>query len=89
MPATKKPMGTKKSSKRILTPAQAERQTKAAAKKRRIVIELSNEQMAAFAKQYGRLNPAEAMELIFTLKKRVASKLKVAGYSYTGDTCCV
>lgn len=84
------PMSVKrKSSIAKLTPGKAEQLTKAAARKRQIVIELSDEQMATLSKQYAKLNAAEAMELIFTLKKRPTSKLKIAGYSYHGDTCCV
>jgi len=75
----------KRIQKKALTPNQAEQLTKQAASKRRVTIE---EQLAGFAKQYRSLNPAEAMELIFTINNRPTSKLKVAGYSYTGDTCC-
>jgi hypothetical protein len=76
-------------SKRILTLAQAEKRTKAAARKRRVTLELTPEQMAAFGRQYRKLNPTEAAELVFTVKKRPTSLIKVAGYSYHGDTCCV
>ena len=87
MAATKMQVVKKKSSKKQLTPAQAERKVMATAQKCRIVIELSDEQMAAFAKQYCSLNPAEGMELTFTLKeKRVGSKSKDAEYSWAGDT---
>jgi hypothetical protein len=59
----------------------------ATAPKCRIVIELSDGQMAAFANQYCSLNPAKGMELIFTLKKsRVAPKSKDAENSWAGDT---
>jgi hypothetical protein len=67
---------------------EAEKLTKQAAKKRQIVIELNDEQAAAFTGQYGKLNPAEAAELVFLVKKKPTSKLKIAGYSYHGDTCC-
>lgn len=79
-------MATKKL--KPLTEAQIEKQVKAAAKKRQIVIELTDEQIKEFGKQYGKLKPAEAAELIFTLDKKQTSKLKIAGYSYHGDTCC-
>lgn len=72
-----------------LNEAEAEKQTKIAAQKRQIVIELTQEQIQEFGKQYGKLKPAEAAELIFTLGKKKTSKLKIAGYSYHGDTCCV
>ena len=82
-------MTAKKSSKKILTPTHAEAVTKAAAKKRQITVEVTADQMALFAKQYGALNPTEAAELIFIVGKKRVSKLKIAGYSYHGDTCCV
>ncbi|MDB5223383.1 MAG: hypothetical protein JWN83_2050 [Chitinophagaceae bacterium] len=68
---------------------QAEKQTKAAAGKRKITIELTEKQMKLFESQYKKLNPADAAELIFTLSKKQTSKLKIAGYSYHGNTCCV
>ena len=71
------------------TMAKAEQKTKSAAKKRQIVIELSDAQIKAFSKEYKKLNPAEATELIFTVSKKKQSKLKIAGYSYSGNTCCV
>lgn len=71
-----------------LSPAQAEKQTKDAAKKRQIVVELTPAQIEAFSKQYEKLNPAEAAELVFTVSKKQASKLKIAGYSYSGNSCC-
>ena len=80
----------KKSAKRSgLTPEQAEQQTKIAAKKRQIVIELTNEQLAALTAQWKKLKPAEAAELVFEVEGEQTSALKVAGYSYHGDTCCV
>lgn len=72
-----------------LTPEQAEAQTKNAAKRRRIVIELTDEQLAVLTAQWKKLKPAEAAELAFEVKGQQTSALKVAGYSYHGDTCCV
>jgi hypothetical protein len=72
-----------------LTPSLAEKQTKMAASKRQITIELTAEQIKSFSAQYRKLKPSEAAELIFTLSKKQTSKLKIAGYSYHGDTCCV
>ena len=87
MAATKMQVVKKKSSKKQLTPAQAERKVMATAQKCRIVIELGDEQMAAFARKYCSLNAAEGMELTFTLKeRRVGSKSKDAEYSWAGDT---
>lgn len=77
------------SKKKGLSAAAAEKMTKAAAAKRTITLELTEGQLAAFAKQYGKLNPAEAAELVFTSANKGISRLKIAGYSYHGDTCCV
>lgn len=58
---------------------------------KKITIELTDDQLEAFAKQYGKLDPSKAVELVFTSSsaRRASSKLKIAGYSYHGDTCCV
>jgi hypothetical protein len=77
------------SRRRTITPAQAERMAKQAARRRTIQLELTDEQMAAFSAQWRRLNPAEAAEVIFTVARRPTSRLRVAGYSYAGSTCCV
>ena len=82
-------MAKKSAKKSHLTPEEAEKQTKAAAKRRRIVIELTPEQLAALTEQWKKLNPAEAAELILQVKGQQTSLIKVAGYSYHGDTCCV
>lgn len=63
--------------------------TKTAAKKRQITIDLTEEQIKAFEEQYQKLNPSQAVELIFINGKQRTSKLKIAGYSYHGNTCCV
>ena len=74
--------------KTTLTPQQAEAQVKKAARKRKIVIELTDDQLAALTAQWKKLKPAEAAELIFEVRGKQTSNLKVAGYSYHGDTCC-
>jgi hypothetical protein len=57
---------------------------------KKITIELTEDQLEAFAKQYGKLDPSKAVELVFRSAnaKRATSKLKIAGYSYHGSTCC-
>jgi hypothetical protein len=67
----------------------AERVTKDAAEDRMIRIELTDEQHRQLSEQYAKLNPSEAAQLVFVRKGVVTSQLKVAGYSYHGDTCCV
>jgi hypothetical protein len=73
---------------KTLSSKQIEKKTKEAAKKRKITIDLTEEQMEAFTRQYQKLNPSEAAELVFTFAKKQTSNLKIAGYSYHGDTCC-
>lgn len=67
----------------------AEAITKKAAEKRRITLTLTRDQIEQLSKQYGRLNPAEAAELVFRSDDEVTSIFKVAGYSFHADTCCV
>jgi hypothetical protein len=74
--------------KKAATPSKAATATKAAVQKK-ITIEMTAEQLEAFEKQYAKLNPRKPVELIFTMAKKRTSKLKIAGYSYHGNTCCV
>ncbi len=80
---------SKKAAAKQISPAQAERLAKRAARKRTIKIELTEEQLEALTKQWKRLKPAEAAEIVFTCGRSPTSGIKVAGYSYHGDTCCV
>jgi hypothetical protein len=84
-----KKKSAKKTTKKDITPALAEEMAKQAAKKRTITIELSRTQHAALSKQWSKLKPTEAAELVFTDGKSPTSLIKVAGYSYHGNTCCV
>ncbi|MEO9594529.1 hypothetical protein [Rhodopirellula bahusiensis] len=84
---SKKKSRSRKKSK-VFSAAQAEKLAKKAAEKRTIEIELTDEQLDALSKQWSKLNPTEAAQLIFTDGKRATSKIKVAGYSYHGNTCC-
>lgn len=79
---------SKKARAKQISPAQAERLAKRAARKRTIKIELTEEQLEALTKQWKRLKPAEAAEIVFTCRRSPTSRIKVAGYSYHGDTCC-
>jgi hypothetical protein len=67
----------------------AERATKGAAKERQIRIELTDAQHRQLVEQYAKLNPKEAALLVFVRGGEITSKIKVAGYTYIGDTCCV
>lgn len=88
--ATTKTTRKKAAAKRAaITPAHAERMAKRAARRQRIKIELSRAQLDALTKQWKKIKPAEAAELIFTDGSSPTSLIKVAGYSYHGNTCCV
>lgn len=80
---------SKAAGEKSLSPGQAERQAKQAARNRRIVVELSEEQLESLTKQWKKLNPAEAAELVFRVAGQQTSQIKVAGYSYHGNSCCV
>ena len=88
-------MAKKKSAKKAtakvgetFTPEEAERMAKQAASKRTIQIELTRAQLDALTKQWKKLKPSEAAELVFTDGSSPTSLIKVAGYSYHGNTCC-
>ncbi len=83
-------MAKKKSAaKSTLTALQAESMAKKAAEKRTIEIELTPAQLAALTSQWKKLKPSEAAQIIFTDGASQTSLIKVAGYSYHGNTCCV
>ena len=71
-----------------ISPEEAERMAKEAASRRRITIELTRAQLDALTKQWKKLKPTEAAELVFTDGASPTSLIKVAGYSYHGNTCC-
>lgn len=80
---------TRKATTGQLSPEQAEEQAKLAARKRQIVIELTDDQLKKLTAQWKKLKPAEAAELVFQVAGKQTSAIKVAGYSYHGNTCCV
>lgn len=82
-------MAKKKASVRSKISAQkAEAAAKKAAENRTITIQLTAEQLAELTRQWNKLKPTEAAQLVFTDGDETTSVIKVAGYSYHGNTCC-
>jgi hypothetical protein len=54
-----------------------------------IRIELSEEQLQAILDQWDDPDPRMAAEITFYVGNRPAAGLRVAGYRYRGNTCCV
>ena len=57
--------------------------------KQKIRIQLSQDQMDAILKQWNDKNPLMPAEITFYANRKEVANLKVAGYRYRGDTCCV
>ena len=91
--ATAKKAAAKSASKKSAASKSSSKSASAAkaSVQKKITIELTEDQLEAFAKQYGKLDPSKAVELVFTsaAARKANSKLKIAGYSYHGNTCCV
>ncbi len=63
--------------------------TKKLASKQKIRIQLTGKQLQAIADQWKVKTPNMPVEISFHVGARRAARLKVASYSYWGDTCCV
>jgi hypothetical protein len=79
----------KKSSARKTRAQSAARLTKQLAAKQKIRIDLTQEQLRAITDQWTIKKPGSPAEISFHVGERKAATLKVASYSYWGDTCCV
>jgi len=55
---------------------------------RKLII-LTEEQLKAITEQWKVKNPNMPAEISFHVGERAVASLKVASYSYWGDTCCV
>ena len=67
---------------------EASRLIKKLAAKQRVRIKLSEGQLEAIMEQWIRKDPRQPAEIQFYVGRRAVAKLKVASYSYWGDTCC-
>jgi hypothetical protein len=70
-------------------PDEASRLIKEFAEQQKIRIELTEEQLAAISDQWEGMDVRSPAEITFYVGERAAASLKVAGYTYSGDTCCV
>jgi hypothetical protein len=59
------------------------------ASQQRIRIKLTPEQMEAILKQWNDKDPKMPAEITFHVGRKEVANLKVAGYRYRGDTCCI
>jgi hypothetical protein len=67
----------------------ATRQIKEHAAKQKIQVTLSEEQAQALLTQWGDSDPRAPAEISFHVEGREQINMKVAGYWYAGNTCCV
>jgi len=70
-------------------PDEASELIKEFAEDQKIRIELTEEQLAAISEQWKGMDVRSPAEITFYVGERAAASLKVAGYTYSGDTCCV
>ena len=59
------------------------------AAKQKIQIDVSDEQARALLEQWRGGNPKDPAEIAFVVRGEERINLRVAGYWYAGDTCCV
>ncbi len=55
----------------------------------RVTLKLTDDQLTALAEQLKRMDASRPMEVTLRLGTRNVANLKIAGYWYSGDTCCV
>lgn len=76
-------------SKSEIGPREASEIIKRFAAGQKVTINLNKEQLDAITEQWRDMNPNEPAEITFYVKGHPEASLKVAGYSYSGDACCV
>lgn len=59
------------------------------AAKQKVKIKLTPEQFDAIVAQWEYGDPTTPTEIAFYVGRKAVANLKVAGYWYRGDTCCV
>jgi cytochrome c551/c552 len=70
-------------------PDEASQIIKKYAAKQKIKIKLTEEQLNTIMDQWDEKDPKMPAEITFYAGRRAVANLKVAGYRYRGDTCCV
>jgi len=84
--ATKKPATTKTA---LSKSDEASLAIKKLAAKQKITVRLSEEQLNAILSQWNEGDPRQPAEITFRVGRKTVIDLKVAGYRYRGNTCCV
>jgi hypothetical protein len=89
--AKKRAARTKRPSRKPAGPSLAAATTvlKREAAKQRIQVNLTQDQLDAILAAWNDADPRAPAEVTFVVAARPAIGLKVAGYRYKGDTCCV
>lgn len=72
-----------------ITAEEASAAVKRHAEDQQIQVELSEEQLDAIQQQWTMGDPAHPADITFVVEDRPEANLRVASYSYWGDTCCV
>lgn len=72
-----------------ITAEEASTVVKRHAQDQEIEVELSEEQLDAIHQQWTVGDPSRPADITFAVEDRPAANLRVASYSYWGDTCCV
>lgn len=75
--------------KKNIGPEEASELIKQFAEEQKIRIELTEDQLEAITEQWKDMDLRSPAEITFYVGERAAANLKVAGYTYSGDTCCV
>lgn len=70
-------------------PDEASEIIKKYAAKQKIRVKLTEEQLKAIMGQWKEKNARMPAEITFYAGRRAVANLKVAGYRYRGNTCCV
>ena len=81
-------MDTKSPPKPVIGPDEASRLVKRYAAEQQIRVELSEEQYKAILEGWDDRDPKLPAQIIFHVKDRTVAELMVAGYRYSGSTCC-
>jgi DNA-binding TFAR19-related protein (PDSD5 family) len=85
----KKKTTSRKAVAKTPTADQASQVVKKLAAKQKIAIRLTEEQLNEIIQQWNDKDPRSPAEISFHVGPRKVIELKVAGYRYRGNTCCV
>lgn len=72
-----------------ITAEEASKVVKRHASDQQVTVALSEEQLEAIQEQWLLEDPTRPADITFVVEDRPEANVKVASYSYWGDTCCV